>query len=263
MYDRLPQDLITYLTNLIGAPGLPGVYFRDLDQVEWSGLADNSLTGVLTHGTPTGEQAAELMRVMMPGAHLFLVAPDEEPTGHTGACLIEDTGFEIRDAILLVQGESRVHYVPKAARSEREAGCARLPAKAGFEAVEREEGSAGVNNPRAGAGRTAVEVHNFHPTVKPIDLMERLLQGVPQNGPVLDPFMGSGSTGVACSRTGHDFVGIEREAEYLAIADARIRHWDGQKNLAREPAQIVSDAPPAPEPSGPVSLDDIFGWNDE
>lgn len=261
--NRLPQDLVTYLTNLIGAPGQPGVYFAHLDLVDWSGFADNSLTGVLTHGTPTEEQASELMRVMMPGAHLLLVAPDEEPTGDTGACLIEDTGFEIRDAILLVQGDSRVHYVPKTSRSEREAGCHRLPAKAGFEAVEREEGTAGVNNPRAGAGRTATEVHNFHPTVKPKDLMVRLLADVPQELPVLDPFMGSGSTGVACTETGHDFIGIDRDPEYLAIADARVRHWDGRKNWTKDPAAITSDAPPAPEPPSSVSLEDLFGWSDD
>ena len=65
---------------------------------------------------------------------------------------------------------------------------------------------------------------NHHPTVKPLALMEYLcrLTRTPTGGVVLDPFAGSGSTGVACVRTGRDFVGIEREAEYVEIARRRI-----------------------------------------
>ena len=64
---------------------------------------------------------------------------------------------------------------------------------------------------------------NTHPTVKPTDLMAYLCRLVtPPGGTVLDPFMGSGSTGKAAMREGFRFVGIEREAEYLAIARARI-----------------------------------------
>lgn len=114
-------------------------------------------------------------------------------------------------------------YQAKASRSERETGCESLPAKTGAEAVDREEGSAGTQSPRAGAGRTATEVRNGHPTVKPIALMEWLVTLVtPPGGVVLDPFMGSGTTGVAAVRKGFRFVGIEREDEYLAIARARI-----------------------------------------
>ena len=64
---------------------------------------------------------------------------------------------------------------------------------------------------------------NTHPTVKPTDLMAYLCRLVtPPGGVVLDPFMGSGSTGKAALREGFHFVGIEREAEYLRIAQARI-----------------------------------------
>lgn len=62
-----------------------------------------------------------------------------------------------------------------------------------------------------------------HPTQKPIALMEWLVTLVtPPSGTVLDPFMGSGTTGVAAVRKGFRFVGIEREDEYLTIARARI-----------------------------------------
>lgn len=62
-----------------------------------------------------------------------------------------------------------------------------------------------------------------HPTVKPVDLMRWLVRLVtPPGGVVLDPFMGSGSTGVACVEEGFRFIGIERKPEYHAIAVARL-----------------------------------------
>lgn len=64
---------------------------------------------------------------------------------------------------------------------------------------------------------------NVHPTVKPIKLMEYLIKLVtPPGGVVLDPFMGSGSTGVAAKNLGFDFIGIEMSEEYLNIATKRI-----------------------------------------
>ena len=69
------------------------------------------------------------------------------------------------------------------------------------------------------------DVDNIHPTVKPTDLMAYLVRLVtPKGGVVLDPFMGSGSTGKAAVREGMDFVGIERESEYFDIAEARIQN---------------------------------------
>ena len=64
---------------------------------------------------------------------------------------------------------------------------------------------------------------NNHPTVKPTALMQYLVRLVtPVGGTVLDPFMGSGSTGKACVLEGFDFVGLERDEEYFNIAKARI-----------------------------------------
>jgi DNA modification methylase len=114
-------------------------------------------------------------------------------------------------------------YQAKPSRAERDAGCDALPARTGAAAVGRAEGSAGTKSPRAGAGRTAESVKNHHPTVKPVALMEWLVSLVtPPGGTVLDPFMGSGTTGMAAVRLGFGFVGIEREVDYLAIAQARI-----------------------------------------
>ncbi len=72
---------------------------------------------------------------------------------------------------------------------------------------------------------SANDGRNIHSTVKPTDLMRYLCRLVtPSGGVVLDPFMGSGSTGKAAALEGFSFIGIEREAEYVAIAQARINH---------------------------------------
>jgi site-specific DNA-methyltransferase (adenine-specific) len=116
----------------------------------------------------------------------------------------------------------RFFYCAKPSREERDMGCFGLQARSGGEATDRVEGSAGLNNPRAGAGRTGGG-RNFHPTVKPIELMRWLIRLVtPINGVVLDPFLGSGTTGIAAAYEQRQFIGIEREAEYLAIAERRI-----------------------------------------
>lgn len=113
-------------------------------------------------------------------------------------------------------------YVAKPSRAERDQGCGHLPARTGGEATDREDGSAGTQNPRAGAGRTG-GARNHHPTVKPVELMRYLVRLVtPPGGTVLDPFTGSGTTGMAALLEGVQFVGLEREAEYITIAKARI-----------------------------------------
>ena len=67
---------------------------------------------------------------------------------------------------------------------------------------------------------------NTHPTVKPQELMKYLCRLVtPKNGTVLDPFMGSGSTGMAAKDEEFEFIGIEREKEYFEIAESRITRF--------------------------------------
>jgi site-specific DNA-methyltransferase (adenine-specific) len=114
-------------------------------------------------------------------------------------------------------------HAPKASRAERETGCDGLPVRTGAEATHREEDSDGLNSPRAGAGRTAEGIRNHHPTVKPLNLMKWLVRLVtPKDGTVLDPFMGSGTTGMAAVGQGFGFVGMELEADHMQIARARI-----------------------------------------
>jgi len=122
---------------------------------------------------------------------------------------------------------ARFFYCAKVSRREREAGCDTLPAKTAGEATGgRQEGSAGLQSPRAGASRTSAGVHNDHPTVKPIALMRYLIRLVtPRHGTVLDLFMGSGTTGCAAVLEGANFVGIDLEQHHVDIAEARIAYW--------------------------------------
>ena len=137
---------------------------------------------------------------------------------------------------------SRFFLIPKAARSDRE------PMMGGLEAwhvagapsrsIKRCQncgstrlGEGGVHICRDGCPGKALAFEesqilgrrNVHPTVKPVDLMRHLVRLVtPPGGTVLDPFLGSGSTAVACEMEGFRWIGIEKEAEYVAIAEARL-----------------------------------------
>jgi DNA modification methylase len=118
-------------------------------------------------------------------------------------------------------GASRFFYVAKPSRAERDYGCDELPLRTAGECTDRRDGTAGLT-PYAGAGRSGGG-RNFHPTVKPVALMRWLVRLItPPGRTVLDPFLGSGTTALACLLENREFIGIEREADYLVIPDARI-----------------------------------------
>jgi DNA modification methylase len=113
---------------------------------------------------------------------------------------------------------ARFFYCAKASKRDRNEGLDGFEAKRDHDG--RADGGVGGDNPR---NRTNNAKLNHHPTVKPTALMQYLVRLVtPPNGIVLDPFMGSGSTGKACAYEGFDFIGIDQSAEYVAIAQARI-----------------------------------------
>lgn len=123
-------------------------------------------------------------------------------------------------------GASRFFYVAKASKGEREKGLENFrTASAGELTGGRKEGSDGLNNPRAGAGRGG-ERKCTHPTVKPVALMRYLVRLItPPGGVVLDPYTGSGTTGIACKLEGFSFAGLELNEEYVTLARARIAAW--------------------------------------
>jgi site-specific DNA-methyltransferase (adenine-specific) len=111
---------------------------------------------------------------------------------------------------------SRFLYCPKASRAEREAGCESLPPRVLdlFPQAQRKK---------------KPEVRNPHPTVKPLELMRWLVRLLcPPGGLVLDPTVGSGTTGAAGVLEGRRFIGIELEPAYMEIAAARIAHHSQQ-----------------------------------
>jgi site-specific DNA-methyltransferase (adenine-specific) len=113
---------------------------------------------------------------------------------------------------------ARFFYCAKASKRDRNEGLDGFEEKKQDES--RKEGNVGGDNPR---NRGVNERANHHPTVKPTDLMRYLCRLItPPNGTVLDPFMGSGSTGKAAVIEGFDFIGIDQSAEYVEIARARI-----------------------------------------
>ena len=73
---------------------------------------------------------------------------------------------------------------------------------------------------------------NNHPTVKPLSLIQYLIKLVSKVGAVvLDPFLGSGTTAIACIKLNRNFIGIEKEEEYCKIANARIKPFLEQETL--------------------------------
>ena len=113
---------------------------------------------------------------------------------------------------------NRIIYTPKASKSERNMGC-----------ESKEEGNKRPIGEAFGNGNAITDQSKYkgnnHPTVKPLKLMEYLciLTKTPTGGIVLDPFAGSGTTLIACKKLGRPFVGIEKEEEYIKIAEARLR----------------------------------------
>ena len=107
----------------------------------------------------------------------------------------------------MLGGKAKFFYCPSSSQREKHLGCDY------FDKSKKKKG-------------------NTHSTVKPVAITEYLVSLVtPKNGICLDIFMGSGSTGIACSNL-FGFIGIEREVEYFEIAKARIAHWQNVKKVA-------------------------------
>ena len=128
---------------------------------------------------------------------------------------------------------SRYFYCAKTSKAERNQGLDNFPIK------QTQGGGGGIGNYKddvnSASGKFGSEKapsKNTHPTVKPIKLMKYLCRLItPKGGTVLDPFMGSGSTGMAAKEENFEFVGIEKEEQYFNIASARIESVDTKSTL--------------------------------
>jgi DNA modification methylase len=167
----------------------------------------------------TGALNIEATRIQSPRAPGDGYWPANVALSHASDCTESDCGVgcpvTLLDQTPAWAPPSRLFYCAKASKQEREAGCEQLPTRAAL-----------VYH---GKSRRSRQRSNTHPTVKPIALMRWLTRLVtPPGGLVLDPFTGSGSTGAAALLEGRQFLGIEREAEYVDIACARLTHWAHQ-----------------------------------
>jgi site-specific DNA-methyltransferase (adenine-specific) len=165
-----------------------------------------------------------------------------------------------------VGGASRFFYCAKASRAEREEGLEELQSKPGSSSVRVSPtdnmtcAACGRTHPASyrgscqrcgadalafapsamdgrGRGGASGVTRNHHPTVKPVALMRWLcLLVTPKGGTVLDPFMGSGSTGIAARLSNFDFIGIDKDKEYVKIATARIDAYQRYEDMATHPS---------------------------
>jgi site-specific DNA-methyltransferase (adenine-specific) len=136
--------------------------------------------------------------------------------GRFPANIIHDGSDEVGE---LLGDAARFFYCAKASKRDRNEGLE------GFELKPGGSNAKGYTADVAKGLDRNRPVANHHPTVKPTDLMRYLVKLItPPNGTVLDPFTGSGSTGKGAVIEGFNFVGIELDPDYVAIATARIQH---------------------------------------
>jgi site-specific DNA-methyltransferase (adenine-specific) len=130
---------------------------------------------------------------------------------------------------------ARFFYCAKTTKVDRNDGCEDLPQRQGGLVSD----TSGQHITRRDEGYAPPAQGNNHPTVKPTDLMAYLLRLVtPADGTALDPFMGSGSTGKAAMLEGFNFIGIEQDAAYMAIATVRIAHAEAKSQMQQAEQQL-------------------------
>lgn len=142
--------------------------------------------------------------------------------GRWPANLMHDGSQQVLDLFPKDEASSpaRFFYCSKASKADRDEGCDELPTQ---EKPAHMRTANGTGEASMTDGFQPTQRKNTHPTVKPTELMAYLCRLItPPNGTILDPFMGSGSTGRGAIREGFNFIGIELSAEYAEIAKARI-----------------------------------------
>ena len=147
----------------------------------------------------------------------------------TGKALDESKYFDID----LWAEKNGIFQTPKPSTSERNAGLENSDLKE--KSVREEEGDPedwDLSEEKVRARFVTEPQKNFHPTVKPIQLMSWLVQLVSKEGDtVLDPFMGSGTTAIACLKLNRNYIGIERNPDYCKIAEERIKNVKRKQSL--------------------------------
>lgn len=200
-------------------------------------LPDHSVDAIVSdppYGVPSVEVWKEALRVLKPGGHALIACGTR--TQHRMVVNIEDAGFEIRDVVSGIYDSGFTESlniskaIDKAAGAERDVVGVDITAPEA-EAAQQGDGWGTVLKPacdfftlcRKPLSEKDRDEGNHHPTAKPTALMQYLCRLItPPGGTVLDPYMGSGSTGKAAVKEGFDFVGIELDPDYFNIAKSRI-----------------------------------------
>ena len=215
---RVGDTVETWPTSRSYAPG----------QIEPGGKGNTQATGAVPPGRwPANlihDGSEEVVGLFPTEAGAFAPVPRAQRTnnvygsfdafGDDGASFRGDTG-----------SAARFFYCAKASAADRDAGVAGVAGVAG-----------GMSGRRDGSMGSVTMRKNTHPTVKPTKLMRYLVRLVtPPGGTVLDPFMGSGSTGKAAKLEGFNFIGIEREETYVETARARIAAVEPEEAAPEQP----------------------------
>lgn len=196
---RWPANLIHDGSDEVLA-AFPDASGQIADASRSSSRKTQNVYGAMTRGNRRDGEASADRRYITEGGTNFAMLPGQR-RGDQGSA-------------------ARFFYCAKASKADRNEGCDALPDQPGGMRSE----NSGQHITRRDGGDPG-PVKNNHPTVKPTALMAYLCRLVtPPRGIVLDPFMGSGSTGKAAIREGFQFIGIEREEAYFRIAQARINH---------------------------------------
>ena len=135
--------------------------------------------------------------------------------GHEGGRFPSNLIIDEYCSELLGEDKSKFFYIPKVSKSERNMG------------LDEFEDKDKIGNLSDIVSDSKYKVKNNHPTIKPVNLMSYLCKLItPPNGTILDPFMGSGSTGISARLEGFRFVGIELDEEYFKISESRINNFE-------------------------------------
>jgi site-specific DNA-methyltransferase (adenine-specific) len=146
---------------------------------------------------------------------------------HSGNTSDEMTSLEYQNKFNDSGGASRFFYTAKASKSERNRGCEDNEYQRHADPIK--DDGAGGDNPR---NRTNTPKQNYHPTVKPLSLMQYLCKLItPPDGIVLEPFLGSGTTAIACYHEGFGCIGFEIDKDYYEIAVNRLEEHKKQGRL--------------------------------
>lgn len=221
------RTLGEYLEALTTAEGGSCLHLRESSRPLWryrlAQFAPETFHSVVADVQSLDEEELSLIsKILKQGGHLCLMSDD------SAVATAEDLGFELRDTIYLANSATEIFYCAKASKKEKNKGLDAFIPKT-------------VNDGRTAPHDTPFQRadslrKNTHPTVKPLKLLEWLLDefsGDSPNSTVLDPFMGSGSAGVAAKKKGFQYIGLEIEKEYMEIAKARLGAVAGRAPLLR------------------------------